>query len=167
MNSVDVFATRVFDHFDRIGRTVFAGDPAANQVLQVEIAGKSMARDTPVLILLAPWTLCGLAKPPDGGFVDNLRVNHSHYPALRNDVAGIGRYWSVLLVPDVSGYQSQDEARSAAQELFGPFRSAVEKIRTESSEVEDKSRRALLTGRAPAAHRRSSPFGLPGSEVGD
>jgi hypothetical protein len=167
MNPVDTFATNVFDHFDHIDRTIFAGDPAANDRLRVEITAKSLALDTPVLILLAPWTLCGLAQPPDGNLEVNLKVGHSHYPALKNDVASIGPYWSVLLVPDVSGYESQDEARSAADRLFEPFRSAVEKIRAESTEVKDESRRALLKGHTPAARERSNPFGMPLPEVGE
>ena len=161
MNPVEDFATRVFDHFDYTDRTIFAGDPAANDSLEVEISQKSMAHDTPVLILIAPWTLCGMAQPPDGAFPDDLKIGHSHYPALRNEVASIGRYWSVLLAPDVSGYGSQDEARSLAERLFDPFRSAVEKARLEATEVEDSSRRRLLKGRTSLASRPLTPFGTP------
>lgn len=166
VNPVDLFATRVLDHFQHIHRTVFNGDPAANDSLRVEIVRESVAHDTPVLTLIAPWTLCGLAQPPDGRIVSKLKVGHNHYPVLENEVTGIGRYWSVLLVPDVSGYRSQDEARSVADELFEPFRSAIEKTRLESMEVEDGSRRTLLKGQRPAT-RRSTPFGAPGYEGED
>ena len=164
MNPADVFARKVFDHFQHLHQTVFSGDPAANDALEVEITRASLAYDTPVLILVAPWTLSGMAQPPDGHLVSDLRIGHSHYPALENDVAGIGRYWSVLLEPNVSGYRSQDEARSVADEFFEAFKSAIEKTRLESTEVEDLSRRTLLTGRPPVSTKRSTPFGTPGYE---
>lgn len=158
------FAKKIFDHFHHVAQTVFNGDAAANENLRVEITDEAVAHDTPVLILVAPWTLCGLAQPPDGRLATDLRIGHSHYPALENELASIGRYWSVLLVPDVSGYGSQDAARSVAGDLFEPFRSAVEKVRLELSEVEDASRRKLLKGQAPVTPLRSTAFGAPAGE---
>jgi hypothetical protein len=160
----DHFAAKVFDHFDYIAQTVFGGDPSSNENLRVEITDTGVAHDTPVLILVAPWTLCGLAQPSDGRLATDLRLGHNHYPALENELASVGRYWSVLLVPDVSGYGSQDEARSVARDLFEPFRSAVEKVRLEISEIEDASRRRLLLGQTPIVPTRSTAFGAPDGE---
>lgn len=162
MSSPLPFADKVRKHFERIHEEVFSGDPAANPSLDVEVLGISVAHDTPVLVLVAPWTLCGLAQPPDGRLTSTLRVRSRPHPALLNEVDSIGSYWSVVLVPDVSAYLGHDQARSAAEELAEPFRTAVEKVRLELTQVEDETRRALLKGRsAKASSPVRTPFGKP------
>lgn len=164
MGSSTVFADRVSKYFQAVNHDVFAGDPAANASLGVEVIDAGTAHDTPVVILIAPWTLAGLATPPDGQLPSALRVGARHCPALANEVAGIGSYWSVILVSDVSGYRSQDEARVVATSYVEPFRLAVEKARQELTQVADPGRRSLFgktwvegrpMGRAPTA------FGTP------
>jgi hypothetical protein len=92
------------------------------------------------------------------------RIEHSHYPALVNEVDEIGDYWSVMLVPDVSGYTSQEEARQKAKSLAEPFRRAVEKARQELTEVADADRRSLfnaVAGKPESAAPAATAFGNP------
>jgi hypothetical protein len=156
------FADKVREHFERVHDEVFTGDPAANPSLDVEVLGISVAHDTPVLVLVAPWTLCGLAEPPDGRLTSTLRVRSRPYPALLNEVDSIGSYWSIVFIPDVSTYLGHDQARAAALEFAEPFRTAVAKVRLELTQVEDETRRALLKGKsAKASSPARTPFGKP------
>ncbi|HZD22384.1 MAG TPA: [NiFe]-hydrogenase assembly chaperone HybE [Acidimicrobiia bacterium] len=160
----DEFAKRVFSYFETIHREVFAGDPAANPALRVEVVGVAVAHDTPVLVVITPWTLAGLAYLPEDGLPSSLRVGPSHHPVLANRVEGIGDYLSVVLVPDVSGYLGQADVRNAAEGLAEKFRAAVEKARERMTEVADGSRRSLLTSIKPESRtirRSASPFGEP------
>jgi hypothetical protein len=164
MSSSTVFADRVSEYFQAVNHDVFAGDPAANASLGVEVIDAGMAHDTPVVILIAPWTLAGLATPPDGQLPSALRVGARHCPALANQVAGIGSYWSVLLVPDVFSYRSQDEARAVATSYVEPFRLAVEKARRELTQVTDAGRRSLFSktwGERGPMGPASTAFGTP------
>jgi hypothetical protein len=164
VSPVEVFADQVRVYFEQVHQEVFADDPASNPCMSVEVIGAATAKDTPVVILIAPWTLCGLALPPDGRLVSTLRVGHSHYPALVNEVDKIGSYWSVMLVPDVSGYTSQEEARHKAQSLAEPFCQAVEKARQELTEVADADRRSLfntVAGKPESAAPVGTAFGSP------
>lgn len=164
MSPVAVFADQVRAYFEQVHQEVFAYDPASNPCMSVEVIGAATAKDTPVVILIAPWTLCGLALPPDGRLTSTLRVGHSHYPTIVNEVDEIGTYWSVMLVPDVSGYTSQEEARQEAQSLAEPFRQAVEKARQELTEVADADRRSLfnaVAGRPDSAAPAGTAFGTP------
>ena len=140
------FVDKVHAYFQGVHRDVFADDPAANPYLSVEIVGAGLADDTPVCVLIAPWTLCGLAAPPDARLPSALRIRNRHYPALSNEVDPIGSYWSVLLVPDVSHYAHQDELRVVAESLAVDFQKAVEKARRELTQVADRDRRLLLKG---------------------
>jgi hypothetical protein len=162
VSSTAPFADRVLAHFERVAREVFADDPSANRNLSVEVVGDAIAGDTPVLVVVAPWTLCGLAEPPDGRLLPTLRVGPRHYPAFDVEVDGIGAYWSVVLVPDVSDYKSQDEARAVAEPLAIRFKAAVERVRAEITGVTDPSRRSLLTAtRDRPVRKRTTAFGSP------
>lgn len=158
------YAEKVAGYFERVYRDVFAGDVASNPNLEVEVVDASMALDTPTVILIAPWTLCGLASPPDGELPNRLKIGHQHYPTLQNEVEEIGRYWSTILIPDVTGYLDQSSAREDALAFAEKYRTAVEKVRMESTEVADESRRALLRNASvepdPSAPRRTA-FGRP------
>jgi hypothetical protein len=167
MVTAEDMATQVQRTFEEIHRRVFLGDPAANPRLKVEVVGAAMAEDTPVLLLIAPWTLNGVAFPPDDRFPDSLVVTGRPYPVFRTEVEAIGRYCSVNLVPDVSMLRSPEEARTVAAELVGPFHEAVTSVRGELR-LPDPSRRRLLrslTGRAegdPASSLHPPASGPPG-----
>lgn len=140
------------------------GDPASNPNLEVEVVDLGLAGDTPVVVLIAPWTLCGLAQSPDGGLPQTLRVGHRDRPVLANEVDSIGMYQSVILVPDVSGYSNQEQARTEAERLGAGFRQAVESARVELTQVRDNSRRRLLKGLAtdvPSSATSGTAYGTP------
>lgn len=151
-------------YFEAVHDEVFVDDPAANPAIEVEVVGIGMAADTPVVVLIAPWTLCGLALPPHGGLPDSLRIGHRHHPVLANVVDEIGSYYTVVLVPDVSGYLCQEDIRTAAVPLADQFRMAVQRAREEMTQVADGDRRALLKAAsmqsAPATKSRTA-FGDP------
>lgn len=156
-------ANRVLTYFEGVHRKVFNGDPVSNPRLRVEIAAHDLAHDTPVVTLIAPWTLIGIAAPPDGLMTTSLRIGPNHYPVLGNEVADIGRYFSVILVPDVSEMSSQEAAQETAAPLAVQFSQAVARARMEMTEVEDHARRASfkrIAGGAPPAERATG-YGNP------
>ncbi|MGD2061491.1 MAG: [NiFe]-hydrogenase assembly chaperone HybE [Acidimicrobiia bacterium] len=161
--SPDDIADLVAAYFERIAREVFAGDPASNPNLTVEVLGNGLAMDTPVMIVITPWTVMGMVFPPDGRLPPELRIDHRHYPVLENEVEAIGRYHSVLLIPDVSDYRNQEAVRDDAVALLPGLLSSIERWRKEKVGVADSERRALvrnLTGRADPVSP-TSPFGVP------
>lgn len=169
--SLEPLAQSVAVYFGRVAREVFEGDPASNPNLEVEVLGATMALDTPLMLLITPWTVMGMAFPPDGRLPPGLRIDHRHYPVLANRVDDIGDYHSVLLLPDVSGYTEQAAAREDALELLPGLTHAIERWRSEQVEVADSERRALvrnLTGKGDPPVQ-PSPFGDPDetSQPGD
>jgi hypothetical protein len=146
MTDLDDLARRVYDHFEGVHREIFRGDPAANPKLKVEVLDPEMVGDTPTLVLVTPWTLNGMAFPPDARFPDSLAVNTKVLPVFRNELDGIGAYVSVNLVADVSTLQSPDAARGVGRSLGAGFRTAVEEAR----QIGDRGRRDLLRGRPPS-----------------
>jgi hypothetical protein len=134
---------RTLRRFTRVHDEVFRGDPAANDAIEVEVTGSALAEDTPVLILITPWTLNGLAFPPDDRFPSSLIVNKQRYPVFAHELDDLGRYQSVNLVPDVSDLTSQEDARRIASELAAPFHEAVSRLR-QAAEVPNPSRRGIL-----------------------
>lgn len=139
----DEKADRVLERFRRVHDEVFRGDPAANGSLEVEVLGAALAGDIPVVMLITPWTLNGLAFPADDRFPEHLVVNARRYPVFAHELDEVGSYRSVNLVPDVSNLRSQDEARRLASELAEPFRNAVARARDEA-DVPNPERRRLF-----------------------
>lgn len=161
--SLEELVQSVADYFERLAREVFMGDPASNPELTVEVLGTALATDTPVMVVITPWTVMGMAFPPDGSLPPELRIDHRHYPVLANDVDAIGRYHSVLLIPDVSDYRDQTTVRDDAMALQPGLVSALEKWRNERLGVADSERRALARSLAGRGDRvpPTSPFGVP------
>lgn len=161
--SFEALVQSVEGYFQRIEREVFEGDPASNPNLTVEVMGADVALDTPVMIVITPWTVMAMAFPPDGRLPAELRIDHRHYPVLANAVDAIGRYHSVLLIPDVSDYRDQTAVRDDAKALITGLLGAIEGWRNEKVGVADSERRALvrnLTGRGDP-DPPASPFGVP------
>lgn len=136
-------ARRTLRQFSRVHEEVFRGDPAANPALEVEVLRDGMAQDTPVLILITPWTLNGLAFPPDERFPNQLTISKRRYPVFAHQLDDLGPYRSVNLVPNVAGLTSQEDARRVAEEIAGPFHEAVTRAR-QVTNVPNPSRRNLL-----------------------
>lgn len=169
--NLEPLAQSVAAYFERVAREVFDGDPASNPNLEVEVLGTTMALDTPLMLVITPWTVMGMAFPPDGRLPSGLRIDHRHHPVLANEVDAVGPYHSVLLVPDVSGYTDQAAVRENALELLPGLTHAIERWRSQQVEVADSERRALvrnLTGKGDPPVP-SSPFGDPNetSQPGD
>ena len=139
----DERANQVLTRFRRIHDEVFRGDSAENAALEVEVLGADTAGDTPIVILITPWTLNGLAFPADGRFPEQLIVNKRNHRVFTHELDGLGPYRSVNLVSDVSSLANQDDARRLAEEVAEPFRVAVAQAR-EVADVANPSRRRLL-----------------------
>jgi hypothetical protein len=118
-----VLSDQVLAAFRHVHQTVFAGDPAANPALAV--AGMLLAADTPTIVLLTPWTLNGLALPPDRQLPARREIGGASRPIFRNHLAGLGEYRSANLIPDVSGIATPAEALRLALSMAGPWRDLI------------------------------------------
>jgi [NiFe]-hydrogenase assembly, chaperone, HybE len=125
VSALDDLLDRARTAFEAVHERVFAGDPAANPRLVVDTTEAAVVEGVPTLVLIAPWTLNGLIFPPDGAGPADLMVAGTRRRAFRGDVAPLGVYWSVNLVPDVSRLSSPRQARTLASSFAGPFRDGV------------------------------------------
>jgi hypothetical protein len=144
--NLDALVASVQTAFEAIHQRVFRGDPAANPRLKVEVVEPAFVEDVPTLILITPWTLNGMAFPPDGMFPEALQVGGKQYPVYPHCLDELGPYQSVNLLSDVHELQSPGSARAVARSLGEPFREAVASACRERT-VPDPGRRDLLRGR--------------------
>ncbi len=128
-DGLDALARRTQTVFEAVHQRVFLGDPVANPRLAVEVLGAATAHDTPVLVLITPWTLNGLAFPPDGELPATLEVIGRPRQVFSAELEGVGPFRSVNLVSDVSRLARPEEARKLARSFAEPFRAAVERAR--------------------------------------
>jgi [NiFe] hydrogenase assembly HybE family chaperone len=142
---IETLATTTERVFENIHRRVFLGEPVANPRLKVEVTEVTAVEDTPVMILITPWTLNGMMFPPDDAFPDQLVVGAKSYPVFSHELEEVGPYFSVNLMSDVSTLQAPEAARSVASALGEPLRNAVAAVRRARG-VADPGRRRLLTG---------------------
>jgi NiFe hydrogenase assembly chaperone HybE-like protein len=136
--------------FEEIHRTAFQLDPPSNPHLGIEVLDSGVAYDTPTFVLITPWTLNGLAFPPDDRFPETLEIAAKPHRAYPIEVPALGRHRAVNLVPDVSTLPTSAYARAVAEAMAPAFRVAVAKAR-EAINAPDRSRRRLLQGRVRAA----------------
>lgn len=115
--------------YEDVDTTEFEGDPVANPRLHFEVVDLGVAADTPVLVLVTPWTLNGLAFPPDGAFPEWLEIDGRRHRVHADALEGLGTYRCVDLAPDVSHLPSQAHARKVAHAMGDAFFSAVERAR--------------------------------------
>ena len=144
MDAVEL-AERVQEHFERVEREVFRGDPAANARLKVEVLDPELVGDIPTLVLVTPWTLNGMAFPPNEHLPGELTLGKRRYPVFCNELEDLGHYCSVNLVSDVSNLQSPDAARGVGRPLGALFRQAVAAF-IDAGSVADPSKRDLFKG---------------------
>jgi [NiFe]-hydrogenase assembly, chaperone, HybE len=111
--------------FERVHREQFLGDPAANPRLAVAVLDPAVVADTPVVVLLTPWTVNGLAFPPDDEFPAELEIAGRRRPVFRVEVPELGAFRSVNLPPEPSSLSSLAQARGLARSWAGPFQAAV------------------------------------------
>jgi hypothetical protein len=147
VNGVSGLTDAVLAAFRQVHETAFAGDRAANPALEVAVTDVLVAGDTPTIVLLAPWTLNGLAFPPDDRLPADCEVAGVTRRLFRNHLAGLGDYWSVNLVPDVSKIAAQDVALTLARSLAEPWRDVVAQLRGAVTLANPAPRR-LLDSRA-------------------
>jgi len=121
---LDDLVLRADEAFRGVFERVFAGDPAANAQLDVEAVEPAVVDGVPTLVMVTPWAMSGLVFPATEGPVE-LVIAAVPRRAVRGDVAPLGPYWSVGLVPDVSRLTSADQARRLAASFAEPFREAV------------------------------------------
>lgn len=136
-------ATRVEAFFSDLDRDVFAGDPAANPNLRVEVVEAQPIAGGVVLVVIAPWTISGILFLEDTTFSDTIVIDGRRLPVLVNEVPSLGRYWSVALVREVGSLTSQDQARDKVAAVMASFLAAVAEV-TASAGIEDPSRRDIF-----------------------
>src|SRR5690349_1456985 len=100
--ALDDLVARTDEAFHVVQRRIFADDDAVNRNLVVEVTDAALVREVPTLVLITPWRITGLIVPSDGDGPRELLVAGGLRPAHRGDVAPLGVYWAVTLVPDVS-----------------------------------------------------------------
>jgi hypothetical protein len=115
---------RAAEAFRGVLERVFADDPAANSRLAVEAVEPQVVDGVPTLVLITPWAINGLLFPFGEG-PSELTVAGAVRRAFRGDVAPLGVYWSVSLVPDVSRLNGQRQARTLGTSFAVPFRDSV------------------------------------------
>lgn len=133
-------------HFERVNREVFAGDPAANPRLAVDVVEPAEVEGMHTLVLITPWTVNGMFFPgPDRGIPSGLDIGARRYPVFSNDLVEVGRYGSVNLLGDVS-WATMTTIATSLDPLIPWFREAIRQTYA-PSDVADPGRRALLFGR--------------------
>lgn len=133
------------EYFQRVHRDVFAGDPASNPQLEVEVIAPAVIAGAPTLVLITPWTLNGMVFGELPGFPTKLPIGGKTYPVFANTLAELGPYRSVNLVSDVSAVDGPEAARKTARAFVQPFQEAVATA-LEEAQIEDPDRRNLLRG---------------------
>ena len=129
VDTLDALVTDVHRTFDRVHRERFLGDPVANPRLGVAVVDAALVADTPALVLLTPWTINGLAFPPDDVFPATLTVAGRVRPAHRIDMPELGVFRSVNLPTETAGLRDMAQAHALASSWAQPFREAVRAIR--------------------------------------
>jgi hypothetical protein len=129
MSQVDDLAVGVREAFERVHREHFLGDRAANPQLTVDVLDAALVADTPTVVLITPWTVNGLAFPPDDEFPHELDLAGRRRPVFRVEMPGPGTFRSVNLPPDAASLRSMDQARTLARSWTGHFRDAVQAAR--------------------------------------
>jgi [NiFe]-hydrogenase assembly, chaperone, HybE len=124
---LDDLAARADLAFRGVQERIFADDPAANGNLVVEAIEATAVDGVSTLVLVTPWTINGLVVPTDAAQEgpEEIVISGAARRAYRGDVAPLGVYWAVNLVPDVSQLTSPRQARALATSFAEPFRDGV------------------------------------------
>ena len=111
--------------FERVHREQFLADPVANPRLAVDVVDSAVVEDTPAVVLLTPWTVNGLAFPPDDRFPEALEIAGRRRPVFRITMQELGAFRSVNLPLDPAGLSGMAQARRLARSWAAPFQDAV------------------------------------------
>ncbi len=134
--------TSVERFFTDLDAGVFAGDPAANRSLRVEVVASEHVADGVVVAVVAPWTIAFVLFYEDP-FPDELVLGGRRVPVLVNEAPGLGRYRSVTPIRGIETFETQEAAVTAAGTAMGSLCDAIVAVRDEAR-VEDPSRRSFF-----------------------
>ena len=129
MNSLDDVTAGVRQAFGRVHREQFLGDRAANPRLTVDVIDAALVDDTPAVVLITPWTVNGLAFPPDDRFPEVLDIAARRRPVFRLQMPELGAFRSVNLPLEAAGLRGMDQARTLAHSWASHFHDAVRTAR--------------------------------------
>ncbi|HAF09106.1 MAG TPA: hypothetical protein VIN63_13185 [Candidatus Limnocylindria bacterium] len=122
-------AERIRSVFATIHGPAFDGDTELSTGIEVGVIEAGIALDTPTFILLTPWTINGLAFPPDQRFPVALEIDGATRPVYSIERSMLGPYRAVNLAPLGSHFPSAVHARHFAERGAPKFRRAVEEAR--------------------------------------
>ena len=125
MSGLDEIVANVRRAFARVHREQFLGDQVANPRLIVDVIAPVVVRDTPAVVLLTPWTVNGLAFPPDDEFPDAVEIAGRRRQVFRIQMPELGAFRSVNLPLETSALRDMAQARRLALSWAGPFQEAV------------------------------------------
>lgn len=115
--------------FSKIHGPAFDADTELSTGIEVDVIDAGIALDTPTFILLTPWTINGLAFPPDPSFPVAIEVDGAVNPVYSIERSKLGPYRAVNLAPLGSHFPSAAHARHFAERAAPKFRRAVEEAR--------------------------------------
>jgi hypothetical protein len=125
MSQLDEIVANVRTAFELVYRKHFLGDPVANPRLAVDILDPAVVVDTPALVLLTPWTVNGLAFPPDDNFPEQLEIAGRPRLVFCLKMAELGAFRSVNLPLEAASLRSMAQARGLARSWSVHFHDAV------------------------------------------
>jgi hypothetical protein len=131
----DSLEERIRRVFAAIHGPAFDADTELGSGIGVEVFDGGTAFDTPTYILLTPWTINGLAFPPDDDFPSGLEIDGSVRVVYAIDDSPLGPYRAVNLTPLGSHFPSSVHARKVARAFAPAFRRAVEEARELSTTI--------------------------------
>jgi hypothetical protein len=120
---------RIRRAFAAIHDPVFDAGTELTTGIEVEVFNAGIAFDTPTFILLTPWTINGLAFPPDDAFPSGLAIDGRVRVVYAIEESPLGPYRAVNLTPLGSHFPSPVHARKVAKDFAPMFRRAVEESR--------------------------------------
>jgi [NiFe]-hydrogenase assembly, chaperone, HybE len=129
MSSLDDVTAGVRKAFEQVHREQFLGDRAANPRLTVEVIDAAIVDNTPTVVLITPWTINGLAFPPDDEFPEVLDIAARRRPVFRVEMPGLGAFRSVNLPVEAASLSGMDQARTLSHSWAAHFHDAVRAAR--------------------------------------
>jgi hypothetical protein len=125
----EVRAEQIRRVFARIHGPAFDADTELSTGIEVDVIDAGIALDTPTFILLTPWTINGLAFPPDRSFPVAIEIDRATYPVYSIARSKLGPYRAVNLAPLGSHFPSAVHARHFAERAAPRFWRAVAEAR--------------------------------------
>jgi hypothetical protein len=124
-----VQAERIRRVFAKIHGPAFDADTELSTGIEVDVIDAGIALDTPTFILLTPWTINGLAFPPDRSFPVGIEIDGATHPVNAIERSKLGPYRAVNLAPLGSHFPSAAHARHFAERAAPRFRRVVAEAR--------------------------------------